>query len=69
MTCTSATDKKGAIGYSYLKNEIEPSGAQKAVIYTIIFFLSSLIWGLAVFLGAPAARTVINGDRSIRYRF
>jgi hypothetical protein len=56
MTCQSENDKKGGVGYSYLKSEIQPSGGQQVLICLVIFLLSCGVWGGAVYFGAPYAR-------------
>ncbi len=52
MVCQGTNE----VGYTYLKNQIQPTAGELCGILTVLFFLSCLIWGLCVFQGVPAYR-------------
>jgi hypothetical protein len=54
MVCQGAGQH--GVGFSYLKSQIQLTGGQLFAILGVLFLLSCLVWGLAVFLAVPLSR-------------
>lgn len=50
------------VGFEYLKTQIQPTGGQLFAIYSVVFFLSLLVWGAMVFLAVPSLRQVLGHE-------
>lgn len=56
--CMQHCNGNSNAGYNYLKDEIQPTTGQKALILLCTVFFSLIAWGICVAVGAPATRRV-----------
>lgn len=57
MLCEGDEDE-GAVGYSYLVGEIQPTTGQQVLIVVATVFASLIIWGVFVFVGIGTVRRI-----------